>query len=85
MVHELDHLHLVADRGHLPDPRGGASARLDRQRDRWTNLVFSVSAATAAGYTILDMTAMRTQTPAEYGEPLRWMLLLGMVAGVSIA
>jgi len=48
-------------------------------------LVFSICAAAAAGFTILDMLAMRTRTPAEYEELLRWMLLLGMFARVSIA
>jgi PAS domain S-box-containing protein len=56
-----------------------------RQRDQWANLVFSFSAAAAAGYAVLDMVALRAQTPAEYGELWRWALLLGMLEGVSIA
>ena len=56
-----------------------------RQRGQWANLVFSVSAAAAAGYAVLDMIALRAQTPAEYGAWMRWMLSLGMLEGVLIA
>jgi PAS domain S-box-containing protein len=56
-----------------------------RQRDQWANLVFSFSATAAAGYAVLDMVALRAQTPAEYGELWRWALMLGMLEGVSIA
>jgi signal transduction histidine kinase len=56
-----------------------------RQRDQWANLVFSLTAAAAAGYAVLDMVALRTRTPAEYGELWRWALSLGMLEGVSIA
>ncbi|HVM48802.1 MAG TPA: PAS domain S-box protein, partial [Candidatus Acidoferrum sp.] len=56
-----------------------------RRRDEWANLVFSITAAAAAGYAVLDLLALRAQTPAEYGEWMRWMLLLGMVEGVLIA
>jgi two-component system, LuxR family, sensor kinase FixL len=56
-----------------------------RQRDRWANLVFSISAAIAAGYAVLDLLGLRAQTPAEYGAWMRWMLLLGMLEGVLIA
>ena len=38
-----------------------------RQRDQWANLVFSLTAAAAAGYAVLDMVALRTRTPVEYG------------------
>jgi two-component system sensor kinase FixL len=55
------------------------------QRDQWANLVFSLTAAAAAGYAVLDMVALRTRTPAEYGELWRWALSLGMLEGVSIA
>jgi len=56
-----------------------------RQRDQWANLVFSISAAAAAGYAVLDMIVLRAHTPAEYGELSRWTLLLGMLEGVSVA
>jgi two-component system sensor kinase FixL len=56
-----------------------------RQRDQWANLVFSFSATAAASYAVLDMVALRAQTPAEYGELWRWALMLGMLEGVSIA
>jgi two-component system, LuxR family, sensor kinase FixL len=56
-----------------------------RQRDLWANLVFSISAAAAAGYAVLDMFALRAQTPAEYAELSRWTLMLGMLEGVSVA
>lgn len=56
-----------------------------RQRDQWANLVFSFTAAAAAGYAVLDMVALRARTPAEYGELWRWALSLGMLEGVSIA
>jgi PAS domain S-box-containing protein len=56
-----------------------------RQRDQWANLVFSFSAAAAAGYAVLDMVALRDRTPAEYGELWRWALSLGMLEGVLIA
>jgi two-component system, LuxR family, sensor kinase FixL len=56
-----------------------------RQRGQWANLVFSISAAAAAGYAILDMVALRAQTPAEYGAWMRWMLSLGMLEGVLVA
>jgi signal transduction histidine kinase len=55
-----------------------------RQRDQWANLVFSFTAAAAAGYAVLDMVALR-RTPAEYGELWRWTLSLGMLEGVSLA
>jgi two-component system, LuxR family, sensor kinase FixL len=56
-----------------------------RRRVEWANLVFSLSAAAAAGYATLDLMALRAQTPAEYGELLQWMLLLGLLEGVLIA
>jgi signal transduction histidine kinase len=56
-----------------------------RQRDQWANLVFSFTAAAAAGYAVLDMVALRARMPAEYGELWRWALSLGMLEGVSIA
>jgi len=56
-----------------------------RQRDQWANLVFSITATAAAGYAVLDMVALRAQTPAEYGELWRWALSLGMLEGVLIA
>lgn len=56
-----------------------------RQRDQWANLVFSFTAAAAAGYAVLDMVALHARTPAEYGELWRWALSLGMLEGVSIA
>jgi PAS domain S-box-containing protein len=56
-----------------------------RQRDQWANLVFSISATAAAGYAVLDVVALRAQTPAEYGELWRWTLSLGMLEGVLIA
>jgi hypothetical protein len=56
-----------------------------RQRDQWANLVFSISAAAAAGYAFLDMFALRAQTPAEYADWSRWTLVLGMLEGVSVA
>jgi len=56
-----------------------------RQRDQWANLVFSISAAAAAGYALLDMVALRDQTPAEYGQLWRWALLLGLLEGPLIA
>ena len=52
------------------------------QRDQWANLVFSLTAAAAAGYAVLDMVALRTRTPADYGELWRWALSLGMLEGV---
>lgn len=56
-----------------------------RRREEWANLVFSITAAAAAGYAVLDMLALHAQTPAEYGELWRWALLLGMLEGVLIA
>ena len=56
-----------------------------RQRDQWANLVFSISAAAAAGYAWLDMIALRGQTPASYGQLWRWALLLGILEGPLIA
>jgi two-component system, LuxR family, sensor kinase FixL len=56
-----------------------------RQRGQWAHLVFSISAAAAAGYAVLDLLALRAQTPAEYGTWMRWMLLLGMLEGLLIA
>jgi hypothetical protein len=56
-----------------------------RQRDQWANLVFSITAAAATVYAVLDMLALRAQTPAEYGELWRWVLSLGMLEGVSVA
>ncbi len=56
-----------------------------RRRDEWANLVFSFTAVAAAGYAVLDMVALRIQTPAEYGGLWRWALTLGMLEGVSIA
>jgi two-component system sensor kinase FixL len=52
-----------------------------RQRDQWANLVFSISAVAAAGYAVLDMVALRAQTPAEYGELWRWALSRGCWRG----
>ena len=54
------------------------------RRDEWANLVFSMAAAAAAGYAVLDMVALRVHTPAEYGELWRWALLLGMLEGPLI-
>ncbi|MFO1419793.1 MAG: ATP-binding protein [Candidatus Competibacteraceae bacterium] len=56
-----------------------------RRRDQWANLVFSLTAAAAAGYAVLDMVALRDRTPAEYGELWRWALFLGMLEGVLMA
>jgi hypothetical protein len=70
----LGYLHLVDDRWHLPDLRGGAFSRLERQHDQRANLVFSFSAAAAAAYAVLDMVVLRAQTPAECGELWRWAL-----------
>ncbi len=55
-----------------------------RRRDEWANLVFSITAVAAAGYAVLDMIALRVQTPAEYGALWRWALSLGMLEGVLI-
>jgi two-component system, LuxR family, sensor kinase FixL len=56
-----------------------------RRRDEWANLVFSIAAAAAAGYAVLDMVALRDRTAAEYGELWRWALALGLLEGVLIA
>jgi signal transduction histidine kinase len=56
-----------------------------RQRDQWANLVFSIIAAAAAGYAVLDMVALHVQSPVEYGELWRWALALGLLEGVLIA
>jgi signal transduction histidine kinase len=56
-----------------------------RRRDEWANLVFSFSAAAGTVYAVLDMLALRAQTPAEYGELWRWVVSLGMLEGVSVA
>jgi signal transduction histidine kinase len=56
-----------------------------RQRDQWASLVFSFIAAAAAVYAVLDMLALRAQTPAEYGALWRWVLALGMLESVSLA
>ncbi len=56
-----------------------------RRRDERANLVFSVTAAAAAGYAVLDMIALRDQTPAEYGQLWRWALSLGMLEGPLMA
>jgi hypothetical protein len=48
------------------------------ERDRWANLVFSIDAGAAAGYSILDMVELRAQTPAEHMELLRGTILLAM-------
>jgi hypothetical protein len=55
-----------------------------RRRDEWANLVFSIATTAAAGYAVLDMLAMRAQTPAEYGQLSRWTLVMGMLTAVSI-
>ena len=56
-----------------------------RRRDEWANLGFSITTVAVAGYAVLDMIALRGQTPAEYGHLWRWTLSLGMLEGVSIA
>ena len=56
-----------------------------RQRDQWANLVFSMAAVCAAGYAVLDLLALRAQTPAAYGALFRWTLAIGLVEGVLIA
>ena len=53
-----------------------------RRHDRLVHLVFSISAATAAGYALLDMVALRDQTPAEYGELWRWLSCWGYWRGL---
>lgn len=55
------------------------------RREQWANLVFSISAAAATGYAVLDMVALRERTPEEYGQLWRWALSLGIVEGVLIA
>ena len=56
-----------------------------RRRDEWANLGFSITTVAVAGYAVLDMIALRGQTPAEYGHLWRWTLSLGMLEGVLIA
>jgi len=56
-----------------------------RRRNDWANLVFSITAAAAAGYAIFDMMALRAATPAEYGVWWRWALSLGLLVGVLMA
>lgn len=55
-----------------------------RRRGEWANLVFSIAAFAAAGYAVLDMVALHSQTPTRYGELWRWALSLGMLEGVLI-
>ena len=55
-----------------------------RARDSWTSFVFSISALAAAACAGLELVLMRTQTPAQWGEVLRWMLLPNSVVVVSL-
>ena len=44
-----------------------------RSRGLWANLLFSIAAASAAACAVFELVLMHSQTPAEYGEVLRWL------------
>ncbi len=44
-----------------------------KSRGLWANLLFSIAAASAAAYAGFELVLMHSQTPAEYGEVLRWL------------
>ena len=44
-----------------------------KSRDLWANLLFSIAAASAAACAGFELVLMQSQTPAEYGEVLRWL------------
>ena len=48
------------------------------------NLAFSLSAFSATALTLLELFLMHAQTPAEYGQLLRWMHVPAGVIVVSI-
>ncbi len=56
-----------------------------RNRDAWGSLFFSICAAAAAVMAALDLLMLRAQTPAEFGELLRWLHLPVWVMVVSAA
>lgn len=55
-----------------------------RARDARANLLFAASAAAAAALTMLELIALRAETPAAYGEALRWMHLAVAVVVIAI-
>ncbi len=55
-----------------------------RARNAWMNAVFSMSALAAAACAGLELVLMRMQTPAQWAEVLRWMLLPSSVLVISL-
>jgi PAS domain S-box-containing protein len=55
-----------------------------RARDSWMNAVFSISALAAAACAGLELVLMHSQTPAQWGEVLRWTLLPSSVLVISL-
>jgi len=55
-----------------------------RERNALEHLFFSVSAVAAAVIAMQELTVMRAQTPAEYGEILRWMHVSAAMMMISV-
>ena len=55
-----------------------------RDREALSSLIFSVCAFAAAALALLELSAMRAQTPAEYGIILRWMHLPAAIIVISL-
>src|SRR5450432_48223 len=55
-----------------------------RQRTRWGNLLFSLTAVATAGAAALELWMMRAQTPTEFGLAMRWLHLPGWLLILSL-
>lgn len=55
-----------------------------REHEAWEYLAFSVGAVAAAVIAVQEMALMRAQTPAEFGEILRWMHVSAATIVISV-
>ena len=54
-------------------------------RDARENLLFTIAAVAATVTGMLELDLMRAQTPAEYGQVLRWMQSVAILSSASSA
>ncbi|MFN2230519.1 MAG: ATP-binding protein [Anaerolineae bacterium] len=55
-----------------------------RSRDARASLLFAISAGAAGALNMLELVALRAETPAAYGEALRWMHVAAAVVMIAL-
>jgi two-component system sensor kinase FixL len=55
-----------------------------RRHSAWAHLLFSLSSVGTAAFAACELWMMRSQTPAEYGMALRWLMAMAWLITVSL-